>query len=194
MQFIGGWMKANFTYGFCKTIWNLVESLKVMLIAGRAWHVAGPPYFNITLCHQSFIWMPLQGGGVKISISTHTRSGSTMINTPWYAKINAQELFYFMILPVEGTLIDLAVSMRVRLEFYTDAHGTLIFDNYDHHHHCVRPLVSGGLESLVGRAVQGCCVVHVVVFVDPSLCIGWLWSWSEMYLMLVAVVFRLLVL
>ena len=47
---------------------------------------------------------------------------------------------------------------------------------------CVRPLVAGGIESLVGRAVQGCCVVHVVVVVDPSLCIGWLWSWSKMYI------------
>ena len=54
-----------------------------------------------------------------------------MINTPWHAKINAQELFYFMILPVGGTLIDLAVSMKTRLELYSDAHGTLIFDNYD---------------------------------------------------------------
>ena len=54
--------------------------------------------------------------------------------------------------------------------------------------------MAGGLESLVGQAVQGCCVVHVVVVVDPSLCIGWLRSWSKMYLMLVAVVFRLLVL
>ena len=63
-----------------------------------------------------------------------------------------------------------------------------------HHHHCVRPLVSGGAESLVGRAVQGCCVVHVVVVVVPSFCVGWLWSWSKMHLMLVAVVFRLLVL
>ena len=54
-----------------------------------------------------------------------------MINTPWHAKIDAQELFYFMILPVVGTLTDLAVSMKARLELYTDAHGTLIFDNYD---------------------------------------------------------------
>ena len=46
----------------------------------------------------------------------------------------------------------------------------------------------------MGRAVQGCCVVHVVVVVGPSFCVGWLWSWSKMYLMLVAVVFRLLVL
>ena len=35
-----------------------------------------------------------------------------MINTPWHAKIDAQELFYFMILPVGGTLTDLAVSMN----------------------------------------------------------------------------------
>ena len=48
-------------------------------------------------------------------------------------------------------------------------------------------------ESLVGRAVQGCCVVRVVVVVASSLGTGWLWSWSKMYLMLVAVVFRLLV-
>ena len=54
-----------------------------------------------------------------------------MINTPWYAKIDAQDLFYFMILPVGGTLIDLAVSMKARLELYIDAHGTLIFDNYN---------------------------------------------------------------
>ena len=75
--------------------------------------------------------MPLQGGGVKISIGTYIRSGSTMISNPWRAKIDAQELFYFMILPVGATLIDLAVSMKARLELYTDAHGTLIFDNYD---------------------------------------------------------------
>ena len=36
-----------------------------------------------------------------------------------------------MVLPVGGTLIDLAVSMKTRLELYTDAHGTLIFANYD---------------------------------------------------------------
>ena len=34
-------------------------------------------------------------------------------------------------LPVRGTLIDLADSMTAMLELYTDAHGTLIFDNYD---------------------------------------------------------------
>ena len=54
-----------------------------------------------------------------------------MINTPWHARIDAQELFYFMILPVGGSIIDLAVSMKARLELYTDAYGTLIFDNYD---------------------------------------------------------------
>ena len=54
-----------------------------------------------------------------------------MINTTWHAKIDAQELFYFVILPVGGTLIDLAVSMKARLELYTEAHGTLIFDNYE---------------------------------------------------------------
>ena len=54
-----------------------------------------------------------------------------MINTPWHAKIDARGLFYFMILPVGGSLIDPAVSMKARLELYTDAHGTLIFDNHD---------------------------------------------------------------
>ena len=52
-----------------------------------------------------------------------------MINTPCHAKIDAQKLFYFMILPVEGTLIDLSVLMNTRL--YTEAHGTLIVDNCD---------------------------------------------------------------
>ena len=42
-----------------------------------------------------------------------------MINTPWYAKIDAQQLFYFVILYVGGTLIDLSVSMKARLEIYT---------------------------------------------------------------------------
>ena len=68
--------------------------------------------------------MPLQG--VKIFIDTHTRSGSTMINTRWYVQIDAHELFYLMILPVERTLIDLAVSMKSSLELYKDAHGTSI--------------------------------------------------------------------
>ena len=54
-----------------------------------------------------------------------------MINTPCHAIINAQDFFYLVILPVGGSLIDPAVSMKARLELYTDAHGTLIFDNYD---------------------------------------------------------------
>ena len=69
--------------------------------------------------------------GVKISIDAHTKSGSKMINTPWHAKIDAQELFYFTILQVGGTLIGLAVSMKARLKLYTDANGTLIFDYYN---------------------------------------------------------------
>ena len=54
-----------------------------------------------------------------------------MINTPWHAKINVYQLFYFVILSVGGTLIDLAVSMKARLELYTDGHGTFIFDKYE---------------------------------------------------------------
>ena len=77
--------------------------------------------------------MPLQG--VKISIGTQTMSGSTVINTPspWHTEIDAQHLFCFVILSVRlrGTLIDLAVSMKDRLELYTDAHGTLVFDKYE---------------------------------------------------------------
>ena len=60
--------------------------------------------------------MPLQE--VNISIDTQIRSGSTMINTHWYAKIDAQQLFYFMILPVERILIDLAVSIKETLQRY----------------------------------------------------------------------------
>ena len=54
-----------------------------------------------------------------------------MINTPWRAKICVQQLFYFVILPIGGNLTDLAVSLKVRLEFYTYAHGTLMFDKDD---------------------------------------------------------------
>ena len=39
-----------------------------------------------------------------------------MTNTPWHAKIDSQEVFYFIILPVGGTLIELAVSMKARLK------------------------------------------------------------------------------
>ena len=72
--------------------------------------------------------MPLQG--VKISVGTQTKSGSTMVNTPWHVKIAATQLFYFMILSVGGNLNVPAVSMKARLELYTYAHGTLIFDKY----------------------------------------------------------------
>ena len=54
-----------------------------------------------------------------------------MINTPWHAKIDAQQLVCLMILPVGGALIDLSVSMKARLELYTNAHGTLIFYKYE---------------------------------------------------------------
>ena len=54
-----------------------------------------------------------------------------MINTPWHVKIDAQWLFFCMILSVGGTLIDLSVSVKARLDLNTDAHGTLIFDNFD---------------------------------------------------------------
>ena len=56
--------------------------------------------------------MPLQE--VNISIGTQIRSGSTMINTHWHAKIDAQQLF--MILPVGRILIDLAVSIKGTLQ------------------------------------------------------------------------------
>ena len=59
-----------------------------------------------------WIWMPLQE--VNISIGTQIRSGSTMINTHWHAKIDAQQLF--MILPVGRILIDLAVSIKGTLQ------------------------------------------------------------------------------
>ena len=129
MQFIGEWMKAhciaNITYRFRKTIWNLVKSLKLMLTAGQAWQVAGSlPYFNINPVPQItywWIWMPLQA-----------ESKSPLVHTLGVAQHDQHSLAcYFMILPVGGTLIDLSVSMKAKLELYTDARGTLIFDNYD---------------------------------------------------------------
>ena len=48
---------------------------------------------------------------VNISIGTQIMSGSTMLNTHWHAKIDAQQLFNFMILPVGRILIDLAVPV-----------------------------------------------------------------------------------
>ena len=53
---------------------------------------------------------------VNISIGTQIRSGSTMINTHWHAKIDVQQLFNFMILPVGRILIDLAVSITGTLQ------------------------------------------------------------------------------
>ena len=91
-----------------------------------------PPCFNInpvSPINYWWIWVPLQG--IKISIGAHTGIGSTMINIPLHVKIDAQEWFYYMVLPVGGTLIDLTVSMKAKLELYTDAQGTLIFDKYD---------------------------------------------------------------
>ena len=65
---------------------------------------------------------------VNISIGTHIWSGSSMINTDWHVKIDAQQLFYFMILPVGRILIDLAVSIK---EIYKDAHRIFIFVKYE---------------------------------------------------------------
>ena len=56
--------------------------------------------------------MPLQE--VNISIGTQIRSGSTMINTHWHAKIDAQQLF--MLFPTGRILIDLAVSIKGTLQ------------------------------------------------------------------------------
>ena len=53
---------------------------------------------------------------VNISIGTQIRSGSTMINTHWHAKIDAQQLFNFKILTVGRILIDLAVSIMGTLQ------------------------------------------------------------------------------
>ena len=61
-----------------------------------------------------WMWMSLQE--VNIYIGTQIRSGLTMINTDWHVKIDAQQLFYFMILPVGRILIDLAVSIKGTLQ------------------------------------------------------------------------------
>ena len=132
MQFIGELMKAhcisNFTGGFARLFEVVGGNADCWTSMPNGWR----PYFNINPVPTITYWWistPLQEG--KISIGTHIRCGPTMINTPWHARIDAQELFYFMILPVGGSIIDLAGSMKARLELYTDAHGTLIFDNYD---------------------------------------------------------------
>ena len=46
-------------------------------------------------------------------------------------QIDAQQLFYFMLLSVGGALSNLAVSMKAKLELNTDAHEILIFDEYE---------------------------------------------------------------
>ena len=92
-----------------QTLWSPWRLCWLMDNMPNGW----PPYFNINPVPSIFywwIWMPLQR--VKIAIGTHIRSGSTMINTPWHAKIDGQESIYFMVLPVGGTLIDLGVSMN----------------------------------------------------------------------------------
>ena len=105
-----------------------------MLIVGRAWQMELTPYFNKNAVPSItfwWLWMPLQAD--KISIGTQTGSGSTLINipSPWYAKIDAQQVFCFMILPVRGTRMNLAVSIKAKFELYADAQGTLVFDKYE---------------------------------------------------------------
>ena len=64
----------------------------------------------------TYWWIGMSLQEVNISIGTQIRSGSTMINTHWHAKIDAQQLFNFMILPVGKILIDLAVSITGTLQ------------------------------------------------------------------------------
>ena len=71
-------------------------------------------YKPVPLITYWWIWMPLQE--VNISIGTQIRSGSTMINTHWHAKIDAKHLFYFMILPVGRILIDPTVPIKGTLQ------------------------------------------------------------------------------
>ena len=71
-------------------------------------------YKPVPLITYWWIWMPLQE--VNISIGTQIRSGSTMINTHWHAKIDAKHLFYFMILPVGRILIDPTVPIKWTLQ------------------------------------------------------------------------------
>ena len=123
---------SNSRDGYRKTIWNLVKSLEVILTIGQAWQMKLVPIFQYSPCatnHFCSIWMPLQG--VKIPIGTQTKSGSKMVNTTRHVKIDAKLFFYFMILPVGKTLIFLPVSVKAKLELYTDGHGTLIFDKYE---------------------------------------------------------------
>ena len=75
-----------------------------------------PPYFKINPVPTiTYWWIQILLQGATITVGTQIRSGSTIIDTRWCAKIDAQQLYYFMILPVGGTLIDLAASMKARL-------------------------------------------------------------------------------
>ena len=131
MQVIGVRMKgqfiSNFTDEFHQIIWNAVKSLEVMLSVEQAWQMELAPIFQYKPCAANYLLVNMDAFGlqwVKTSIGTQTRGGSTMINTTWHAKIDAQQTFYFVILSVEGALIDIAVSMKAMLELFTDAHGT----------------------------------------------------------------------
>ena len=132
---MSGWrhtVSLNFTDGFCKTIWNLGKSLEAMLTAGKAWHMAGPHSSMKTPCPQSLIgeYECLCKGSKSPLIHTPgvVQPWSTL---PGMLKIDFQELFYFMIMPFGGTLIDLVLSMKARFEIYTNGHGTSICDNYN---------------------------------------------------------------
>ena len=62
---------ANFTFGFCKTIWNLVKSLKGWLLDKHDKWLA--LYFNINPVPPItywWIWMPLQGGSKSPLVHT----------------------------------------------------------------------------------------------------------------------------
>ena len=44
--------------------------------------------------------------------------------------VDAQQLLYHVVWPIGGTPVDLAASMKARVEVYSDAHRTLVFDKY----------------------------------------------------------------
>ena len=92
-----------------------------------------PPYFNINPVPPITNWwirMPLQGAKISFgNTQGMVRQWATLpgmlkqmpesYSTPWYFQLEGPDL------------IDPTVSMTARLELYTDAPGTLIFDNYD---------------------------------------------------------------
>ena len=102
--FVNGWrhtVSLNFTDGLAQDYLPPCEVLGGNADCWTSMINGWSPYFNINPVPPItywWIWMALQG--VKISIGTHTRSDSTMTKTPWHVKTDAQELFYFMILPV----------------------------------------------------------------------------------------------